>query len=90
MARCFPCALDFAKVTTRFLKSTGADEFRSFYISPVKSLNLVLIRGGKVDEHRGTWTGCLHQVNKEDSDSPHSLLAFLGEVVNAICFKVFI
>ena len=44
----------------------------------VKSLNLVLIPGGKFDGHRGTWAGCLQRVNKEDSDSPHSLLVFLG------------
>ena len=33
-----------------------------FYISPLKSLNLVLIHGAKLDRHRGTWTGC--KINK--------------------------
>ena len=30
------------------------------YISPLKSLNLALIPGAKLDAHRGTWTGCLN------------------------------
>ena len=29
-----------------------------FYISPLRSLNLVLIPDAKLDGHRGTWTGC--------------------------------
>ena len=29
-----------------------------FHISPLKSLNLALILGAKMDAHRGTWTGC--------------------------------
>ena len=29
-----------------------------FYVSPLKSLNLVLIPGADLDGHRGTWTGC--------------------------------
>ena len=28
------------------------------YIAPLKSLNLVLNPGAKLDGHRGTWTGC--------------------------------
>ena len=28
-----------------------------FYISPLNSLNLVLIPGAKFDGHRGTWIG---------------------------------
>ena len=33
--------------------------FFFFYISPLKSLNLVLILSVKLDGHRGTWTGCI-------------------------------
>ena len=62
------------KVTTRFIKflhflnitfaklpggkSTGHGEFNIFYISPLKSLNLALVPGAKLDAHRGTWTEC--------------------------------
>ena len=38
-------------------KSTGIDEF-FFDISPLKSLNLVLMPGAKLDGYRGTWAGC--------------------------------
>ena len=63
-----------AKVTTLFIKSpyflniifakfpdeksTGPCELNFFYISPLKSLNLALIPGVKLDAHGGTWTGC--------------------------------
>ena len=33
------------------------------YVSPLKSLNLVLIPGAKLDGNRSTWTGC----NEENS-----------------------
>ena len=65
-----------AKVTTRFIKSlhflniifaklpggksTGPSEFNFFCISLLKSLNLALIPGAKLDAHRGTWTGCFY------------------------------
>ena len=40
-------------------KSTDPGEFNFFYISPLKSLDLVLILGEKLDDHRGTWMGCI-------------------------------
>ena len=40
-------------------KSTFPSEFNFSYISPLNSLNLVLIPGAKLDGHRGTWTGCI-------------------------------
>ena len=43
-------------------KSTGPSEFNFFNISPLESLNLVLIPGVKLDGHRGTWTGCLNNL----------------------------
>ena len=74
MARWFPCAL--AKITTRFMKSlhflniifawlrggksTGLDDFFFFNISRLKSLNLVLMPGAKLDGYRGTWAGCFN------------------------------
>ena len=33
--------------------------FFFFCISKVKYLNLLLIPGAKLNDHRGTWTGCL-------------------------------
>ena len=33
------------------------------YISPLKFLNLVLIPGAKLDGHRGTWTGYIHDIS---------------------------
>ena len=32
------------------------------YISPLKSLNLVLGVGTKLDGHRGTWAGCIEHL----------------------------
>ena len=40
-------------------KSADPSEFIFFYISPLKSLNLVLSPGAKSGGHRGTWAGCL-------------------------------
>ena len=39
-------------------KSTGSGKFNFFYISLLKSLNLVLISSAKLDGHWATWTGC--------------------------------
>ena len=39
-------------------KSTGTSKFSFIYISRLKSLNLVLIPGAKLEGHRSTWTGC--------------------------------
>ena len=41
------------------LSSTGLDEFNFFHITPLKSLNLVLIPVAKLDGHRGSWTVCI-------------------------------
>ena len=38
-------------------KSTGPGELNFLIMSPLNSLNLVLIRGAKFDGHRRTWTG---------------------------------
>ena len=38
-------------------KSTDPCEFNFFYISPLNSLNLVLITGAKLDDHRGERIG---------------------------------
>ena len=46
-------------------KSTGPGEFNFIYISPLKSLHLVLIPRAKLDDHRGSWTGCLHAQRRE-------------------------
>ena len=67
MARWFPCTL--AKIATRFMKSlqsllgSAAENQQGsmnffFDISPLKSLNLVLMPGAKLDGYRGTWAGC--------------------------------
>ena len=40
-------------------KLTDRSEFNFGYISPLKSLNLVLIPGAKLDDRPGTWTGVL-------------------------------
>ena len=45
----------FAKLPSE--NSTGPGEFNFFYISPLRSLNFVLIPGAKLGGHRGTWTG---------------------------------
>ena len=47
----------FAKLSGE--KSTGPGEFNFFYISPLKSLDLVLIPGAKLDGHRDIWTECI-------------------------------
>ena len=65
--RWFPCTL--AKIATRFMKSlqsllgSAAENQQGsmnffFDISPLKSLNLVLMPGAKLDGYRGTWAGC--------------------------------
>ena len=70
-----------AKITTRFIislhflniifaklpsgKSTGPGEFSFFHISLLKSLNLALVPGAKLDADRGTWTGCLKDCLRE-------------------------
>ena len=41
-------------------KSAGLDNFNCFYNSSLKSLNLILVLGAKLDGYRGTWTGCAH------------------------------
>ena len=74
MVRSFHYALDFDKVTTRFMesihflkiifvsllgeKSTGPSKFSLIYIFRLKSFNLVLNPRAKSDGHRGTWTAC--------------------------------
>ena len=45
-------------------KSTESGEFKFFYISSLKPLNLVLIPGEKLDGHRGTWTACIYETRK--------------------------
>ena len=57
-------SLHFLNITFAELpsgESTNPGEFNFFYISPLKSLNLVLIPGAKLDGHRGTWTGCFSE-----------------------------
>ena len=44
-------------------KSTDPGEFNFSYVSPLKSLNLVLISGVKLDGHPSTWTGSLNIAN---------------------------
>ena len=66
-----------AEVTTRFIKSLhflniifaklpeenqlAPVNLIFFYISSLKSLNLALIPGAKLDAYRCTWTGCSNQ-----------------------------
>ena len=51
----------------KFLRSSLVENWQSpvnyifLYISPLKYLNLVLIPGVKMDNHRGTWTDCIKQ-----------------------------
>ena len=45
-------------------KSTSPGEFNFFYISPLKSLNLVLIPGAKLDGHLDTQAECFQGVQK--------------------------
>ena len=55
-------SLHFLNITFAELpsgESTNPGEFNFFYISPLKSLNLVLIPGADLDGHRGAWTGCI-------------------------------
>ena len=47
-------SIAFAYLPVR--KLTGLGDF--FYIYQIKSLNLVLIPGAKLDGHQGTWTWC--------------------------------
>ena len=54
-------SLDFVSIISAQLpggKSTGPGEFNFLHISPLKSLNLVLIPGVTLGGHWGTWTGC--------------------------------
>ena len=71
--RCFPCALDFGQSNNTFYeictlfkhnfaylsseKSIGLVNLIFSYISPLKSLNLVLNLGVKLDGQRDTWQG---------------------------------
>ena len=41
-------------------KSTNPGKFNFLYISLLNFLNLVLIPGAKLDDHWGTWTGCIN------------------------------
>ena len=75
--RCFSCLWILVKVTKRFMESlhflnitfaklpSGESiypgEFNFFYVSPLKSLNLVLIPGANLDGQRGTWAGSLYE-----------------------------
>ena len=68
MVRCFLCALNYVQ-SSKSLGNTFAwlpgsqsidpSEFNISYISSLQSLNLVLIACAKLNDHRGTWTGCL-------------------------------
>ena len=51
--------ITFAKLPSG--ESIYPGEFSFFYISPLKSLNLVLIPGAKLDGQRGTWAGSLYE-----------------------------
>ena len=58
VATCFIESLDI--LNTIFLSSLISNpldpvDFIFFYISSLKSLNLVLIPGAKLDDHQGTW-----------------------------------
>ena len=70
-SECFACALDFGHRNNTFYgisaslniifaqlpggKSNDPGKLKFFYISPLKTQNLVLIPGAKLD----AWTGCL-------------------------------
>ena len=74
MVRCFPCDLEFGQSKNMFYgistflnmtfaelpggKSADPGEYNCFYISPLKSLNLVFIPSATLDDYRGIWTGC--------------------------------
>ena len=63
---CFMESLHLLNITFALLpreKSTDPGEFNFSYVSPLKSLNLVLIPGAKLDGHRSTWTGSLNIAN---------------------------
>ena len=80
------------KVTTRFMeslhvlgivfaylpgrKSTCTGEFFFFDISPLKSLDLVLILSVKLDGHRGTWTGCISFVKVNKSKVNYTVMFY--------------
>ena len=75
MVRCFPGALGFGQNNNTFYRNSAffkhnfclAPRWKInwprwiffFYISPLKSLNLVLIPGAKLDGYWGTCTGCM-------------------------------
>ena len=68
VVRCFLCALNYGQssksLSNTFAwlsvgQSTDPNEVNIFYISPLQSLNLVLIACAKLNGHWGTWTGCL-------------------------------
>ena len=60
MESLYPLNIIFDKVPGE--KSTEPGEFNFFYIFPLKSLNLVLIPGAKLDGQLDTWTGCLQKL----------------------------
>ena len=64
-------------------KSTGPGEFNFFNISPLKSLNLVLIPGVKLDGHRGTWTGCINNLRTTQTRKS-VFLALCSVLVNGL------
>ena len=49
-------SLHFLNITFAYLPSGKSTQL---FISPLKSLNLVLMPGAKLDGHRDTWTGCI-------------------------------
>ena len=70
MVRYFAYTPDFGQLATFLMdslhynfclapggKSTRPGEFHFFYIFSLKSLNLLLIPGTKLDSHQSTWTG---------------------------------
>ena len=60
--RCFPRALGFGQSNNSFyeiyafFKNQMASENSIFYIFPLKSFNLVLAPGIKLEGRQGTWT----------------------------------
>ena len=54
-------SLSFLNISFAWLPggiSTAPGEFNFFYISQLKSLNLVLIPGTNLNGRRGPWAGC--------------------------------
>ena len=102
--RCLHCVVDFGQSNSIFYKISALFEHNFclaplwnirwaqwiyfFCISPLKSLNLVLIPGAKLDGHWGTWTGCLTEINESSTIAKKRISLESDTVKHLTAFRI--